>query len=363
MKSIVFRWALVVAAPALLVVIAGSGPPATAQSSASVSINNFAFSPQAVSVSTGGTVTWQNNQMGVMHTVTADDGSFDAGILSSGQTFVMTFSTAGTIKYHCDIHPSMHGSVQVMAAMVASTQPQAAASLAPSTAASPVTAAPSASTSPVAAAPSASASPVTAAPSASAPSVGTTRNFAAGFDLISIPAGSTVNAAAIDDFDPVANTFRTLGSGEQPQAGHGYWAFFNAASSTMLAAGSNQPVSITDANGSWILIGNPSGTQPALVTGASAVFSYDSVQGKYNATMLLAPGDGAWAMAPAGGVITIAPGATAPTPTPSPTPSPMPVSTPAPIQQPRPAITPAPANPQPNPNPYPGGYFLPMPHM
>jgi plastocyanin len=48
-------------------VIVSSGGPA----SASVSIQNFSFSPSSVTVGPGGTVTWTNND-GVSHTVTSD---------------------------------------------------------------------------------------------------------------------------------------------------------------------------------------------------------------------------------------------------------------------------------------------------
>jgi plastocyanin len=38
------------------------------------------------------------------HTVTADDGSFDSGTLSSGKSFSYTFNTAGDFPYHCTFH-------------------------------------------------------------------------------------------------------------------------------------------------------------------------------------------------------------------------------------------------------------------
>src|SRR5690348_17996622 len=47
-----------------------------------VSIKNFAFTSNNISVTKGTTVKWTNND-GVTHTVTADDGSFDSGSLRS----------------------------------------------------------------------------------------------------------------------------------------------------------------------------------------------------------------------------------------------------------------------------------------
>jgi plastocyanin len=80
-----------------------------------VSIENFAFSPAAISVQAGDTVTWVNNDT-VAHTATATDGSFDTGSIAPGSSASITFSTAGTFSYICSIHPSMSGSVDVAAA-------------------------------------------------------------------------------------------------------------------------------------------------------------------------------------------------------------------------------------------------------
>lgn len=98
----------------------------------SVSIASFAFSPAAVTVNVGESVTWTNNQAGVAHTVTSDTGAFDSGAISGGGTFQQTFATAGTFTYHCSIHPSMQGSVIVSSSTaptststVAATQPAA----------------------------------------------------------------------------------------------------------------------------------------------------------------------------------------------------------------------------------------------
>jgi plastocyanin len=63
-------------------------------------------------VAVGTTVTW-TNQDSTAHTVTANDGSFDSGPIQPGKSFSHTFSTAGTVAYHCKIHPSMTATVTV----------------------------------------------------------------------------------------------------------------------------------------------------------------------------------------------------------------------------------------------------------
>ena len=77
-----------------------------------VSIQNFAFSVGTLTVTSGTTVTWTNNDA-TTHTVTADDGSFNSGNITPGSKFSHAFSTKGTVNYHCSIHPMMKASVVV----------------------------------------------------------------------------------------------------------------------------------------------------------------------------------------------------------------------------------------------------------
>jgi plastocyanin len=94
-------------------------PPATPVPSASpvanaveVRIANLAFEPAMVPVDVGATVTWTNDDT-VPHTVTADDGAFDSGIFDPGASFSWTFEESGTIAYHCQLHPTMEGTIEV----------------------------------------------------------------------------------------------------------------------------------------------------------------------------------------------------------------------------------------------------------
>src|ERR1700688_2834775 len=57
----------------------------------SVSIVNMSFSPVTLSIAIGTTVTWTNND-GMIHTVTADDISFDSGNIAIGGKFSKVFS-------------------------------------------------------------------------------------------------------------------------------------------------------------------------------------------------------------------------------------------------------------------------------
>ncbi len=115
----------------------------------SVSIINLAFSPASVSVSVGDTVTWTNNDAGIPHTATSDaPGVFDSGTLNTGGTYAKTFTEAGTFPYHCNIHPTMTGTVVVAAAQAPTATATTAAATATATAAAATatTAAPAATT-------------------------------------------------------------------------------------------------------------------------------------------------------------------------------------------------------------------------
>lgn len=78
----------------------------------SVQISSFSFSPASLTVKVGDTVTW-TNQDSVGHSATADDKSFETGILGQGKSGAITFSKAGTYAYYCSVHSSMRGTVIV----------------------------------------------------------------------------------------------------------------------------------------------------------------------------------------------------------------------------------------------------------
>jgi plastocyanin len=94
---------------------ATTATPAPAGGGNSVTIKNFAFDPSTLTVKTGTTVTWVNND-GAPHALASDAGSpeaFSSGSLSTGASFTFTFTKPGTYKYHCSIHPSMTGTIIV----------------------------------------------------------------------------------------------------------------------------------------------------------------------------------------------------------------------------------------------------------
>lgn len=96
-----------------------SPTPAPGAQSASVTIparaeflGNRAFVPAELNVAVGTAVTWTNADA-TSHTSTSDAPGWNSGIVGAGRNFSFTFQTPGTFPYHCDVHPSMVGTVVV----------------------------------------------------------------------------------------------------------------------------------------------------------------------------------------------------------------------------------------------------------
>jgi plastocyanin len=93
------------------------------------------FDPAELSVAAGTTLLVANVG-GKPHTLTADDGSFDTGIVDpgaqggrfAGKNASVTMNKAGTFKFHCEIHPAaMKGVVTVTGEAAAAGPAQASA--------------------------------------------------------------------------------------------------------------------------------------------------------------------------------------------------------------------------------------------
>jgi len=81
-----------------------------------VTIDNFTFNPAALTVKAGTTVTWINKD-DIPHAIASATGAFTKSkALDTDDTFSFTFTTPGTYKYFCYLHPRMVGSIVVEAA-------------------------------------------------------------------------------------------------------------------------------------------------------------------------------------------------------------------------------------------------------
>ena len=109
-------------AAAALGAVVGSGLAsgvivARAQSTTTaVSIDNFTFAPQQLTVKAGTTVTWTNKD-DIPHGIAATGNAFNRSkALDTDDSYSFTFTTPGTYQYFCYIHPHMTGTIVVEAA-------------------------------------------------------------------------------------------------------------------------------------------------------------------------------------------------------------------------------------------------------
>jgi plastocyanin len=96
-------------------IIAGALLASTTMANAAdhtVTISGFAFEPANLTIAAGDTVTFVNRD-GAPHTATQNDGAFDTGRLGKDQQSKLTFTSAGTFAYFCDIHRGMTGQITV----------------------------------------------------------------------------------------------------------------------------------------------------------------------------------------------------------------------------------------------------------
>jgi plastocyanin len=111
MSSIKLRSGLVVAGMAAMLFIATTSARAA---DIAVKVDNFTFAPQQLTVKSGTTVTWTNGD-DIPHTVVSPN-NFRSKALDTNDNFSFTFTTPGTYKYFCSLHPHMTGIVVVESA-------------------------------------------------------------------------------------------------------------------------------------------------------------------------------------------------------------------------------------------------------
>jgi plastocyanin len=108
---------LMAVAGSMLMATSCKKPPAAppigeAPGKTEIVMSGLAFKPASITVKTGTTITWKNNDA-VPHTVTERNNMFDSGSLVSGATFSYTFQTKGAYDYYCAVHLLMTGKIIV----------------------------------------------------------------------------------------------------------------------------------------------------------------------------------------------------------------------------------------------------------
>jgi plastocyanin len=100
-----YRTLLTVASVAVLWLVAASHPSSAADS-AQIVIKDFMFTPMALTVKAGATVTWANKD-DEPHNVVSDTGLFRSGGFDTDEIFSYKFDKPGTYHITCSIHPRM----------------------------------------------------------------------------------------------------------------------------------------------------------------------------------------------------------------------------------------------------------------
>ncbi len=110
-------WTLVVPFCAVLAVLAvatmireNTGGEAEAAAPDTVEMADIKFNPGTITVAQGTELIFDNKDA-APHTVTADDGSVDSGIIDPGKAFKLKVAEA--FEYHCEVHPAMKAAVEL----------------------------------------------------------------------------------------------------------------------------------------------------------------------------------------------------------------------------------------------------------
>lgn len=152
------RAALLVAGLLVLLNVPLASPAAAATQQ--VMMQGYAYSPAALTVRAGDTVTWMQHDEAPHDVVTTSAPvAFRGPQLSPGQSWSYTFRQPGTYQYYCSVHPDMRASVTVLPAPTSAPPSTTARTTPPRT---------SATGTPAAAAPVTTSPPTTSAAAAPA---------------------------------------------------------------------------------------------------------------------------------------------------------------------------------------------------
>ncbi len=104
------RWLLLIVALIWIGLASGAGlgVRVSAQQAVTVTMKDFEFQPKTLTIAVGTTVTWVNSSTH-KHSATADDNSFDTGLLGTGESKSVKFDKPGKFAYYCQLHGGPNG--------------------------------------------------------------------------------------------------------------------------------------------------------------------------------------------------------------------------------------------------------------
>ncbi len=116
LRSALVAASLGAATATMLAAVILPGWAQNAGAAGAVSIDNFTFTPATLTVKAGTTVTWTNRD-DIPHGIASSDNAFaKSKAMDTDQSYSFTFTTPGTYKYFCYVHPHMVGTIVVQAA-------------------------------------------------------------------------------------------------------------------------------------------------------------------------------------------------------------------------------------------------------
>jgi plastocyanin len=77
-----------------------------------LTIDNFTFKPDTVTIPVGSKIVWENDD-DIPHSIVETTGKFHSPALDTEDKFSFTFDKAGTFEYFCGLHPHMTGKIVV----------------------------------------------------------------------------------------------------------------------------------------------------------------------------------------------------------------------------------------------------------
>ena len=93
----------------------------TTKTETAVEVRDYNFRPQEIAATAGGTIMFHNVGTAT-HRIVADDGSFDSRGLQPGGSASMGTPNVGSVRIHCEIHPSMTANIVIVQALSGNTQ-------------------------------------------------------------------------------------------------------------------------------------------------------------------------------------------------------------------------------------------------
>ena len=88
------------------------GDARAAVQEATVSIDNFTFKPDVLTIKPGTIVTFINHD-DIPHSIVDNGGKFRSKVFDTDESVRMTFDAAGNLTYFCGLHPHMTGRIVV----------------------------------------------------------------------------------------------------------------------------------------------------------------------------------------------------------------------------------------------------------